>query len=216
MRHWRIFGFFVLLCVIGAGCGRKTETPPKTAGQTAQSQPEKSPPKAEPSSTQPVFSSKSVPERSTPGIGETFVVHFCSSLYHENKTSQQRLNSFLKILDTEGKQYEDTGIRGDIFNLRGRFYYYKIFLDREEKLFEGHLLFEENWKQIWQEEAVKAFEAAKAAYVSAGARTVLNLPVKPWMPEGQEQQHRFIKYPDVGRAASEMDEWIGRARECKY
>ena len=71
--------------------------------------------------------------------------------------SHNELNALIKDLYQASKQqkYQDSP---DIFNMIGRLFWYKIYIDRFEHYFD------KKWIELWRREADKAFSAAVVRY----------------------------------------------------
>lgn len=119
--------------------------------------------------------------------------------------SHKHFNAILKKIHLEGQDMLKSPGAADLWNLVGRLYYYKIYIDREEGLFE------ENTKKIWQEEAREAFKKAKNIYNKEETLPLFILPVVSWMPERLFYQGKsFVRYENNSQAVEDMENWLKR------
>lgn len=148
----------------------------------------------------------------------TFEVNILQRLYRTPKPSQMLFNELLKEIYSaeKDKKYLNSPLRGDIYNLTGRLYYYKIYIDRKDKLCEPNLLDKKNWKKIWKEKALEAFEKAKKNYQSPNAKTAINYFILDWMPErSQAIDSTYVKYNNVQEAISDIEKWVNMVKISK-
>jgi hypothetical protein len=114
--------------------------------------------------------------------------------------SQDQLNNLLRQLYL---QKEKMATSGDFHNLLGRLFWYKIYLDRNDKIYK------KTWVMRWRDEAAKAWETARRQYTNKQEPT-LQMPVLQWMPEKQISGERqdtllIIRYKTSKEAVGDMD-----------
>lgn len=140
-----------------------------------------------------------------------FLVRMLRELYQIDKPSHKPFNAMLRQLHQEGAKHLDSPLAGDIYNLTARCYYYKIYLDRKDRIFESNPLWERDWKKVWRDKALSFFNKAKESYSRENARTALSYPVMPWMPENfiqRSDRKNSVDYQDVEEAQADIERWI--------
>ena len=121
-------------------------------------------------------------------------------LYIANAPSQDLLNSLIKKLYFSRDKYPDSG---DIHNLMGRLYFYKIRLDTDG-------VFAKSWKQKWRKEASKHFSEAKTLYYKDKVQPTISLSVRSWMPESYIYKKEkggldFVEYKSNREASNDVE-----------
>ena len=134
------------------------------------------------------------------------------------KPSQNFVNSIIKRLRKAESEYQTSPNRGDIYNLIGRLYYYKIFIDAEsgllDKSWQTVWPLQPDWKQIWQDEAITAWDKAKLAYQDPNAQVMFSLRILPWMPErAYHERLAFVSYANTKAAVADIEHWQRVAKE---
>lgn len=125
--------------------------------------------------------------------------------------SQNLFNALLKQIYIDGKAFVETPVVADLYNLQGRLYYYKVYFDQEEQLFD------KNWKAAWHQEAVQAFTKAKESYAANKNKPFFNLPVLHWMPDQlYYKQALFVQYKTGQDAVKDMEKWLERLQNLKF
>jgi hypothetical protein len=125
--------------------------------------------------------------------------------------SHNMFNTMLKRIYKEGKEFLQTPVAADIYNLQGRFYFYKIYFDQEDTLFD------KNWKAAWQQEAIQAFTKAKQGYAENNNKPFFSLPVLYWMPEHlYHNQAVFVQYKTAQDGVKDMEKWLERVQNIKF
>lgn len=141
------------------------------------------------------------------------------AIYLQTETpSQEFCNELLRRLVAREPEYRDSPYRGDVYNLIGRLYHYKIWLDADDGLFDPEWAkvwpLEANWKTVWLDEATRAWQNAREAYLDKQAKTVFNLPVMAWMPErSAHPQSPFVIYKSPAEAAADVEKWLLRVKK---
>lgn len=114
--------------------------------------------------------------------------------------SQDQLNEVLRKLHLQKERLTNSG---DFHNLIGRMFWYKIYLDRNTKMFS------KAWVIRWRDEAAKAWETARRQYENK-QRPALQMALLPWMPEktlstGKEESVVIIQYKSAQQAIADID-----------
>lgn len=120
--------------------------------------------------------------------------------------SQRFINSLLKEL----YRYENAGaqsLSGDFYNLTARLYLYKIWLDREEQLFDSEV------KEAWRHEMTDYWRLAQKAYAQTSQPPALCLPLMPWMPEKKlKPTAMFLRYGSAQEASRDIETMLAHSR----
>lgn len=95
----------------------------------------------------------------------------CFTTNSDAPPTQEELNAMLKMLYFSKIKDADTQ------NMTARLYLYKIYLDREEKLFKPEQ------KEKWLQEVLLKFASAKEEYQKNPARSNINICLNTWKPE---------------------------------
>ncbi|BBM86484.1 hypothetical protein [Candidatus Uabimicrobium amorphum] len=123
----------------------------------------------------PVTAKKSKKTAKLPGdIAQILVSKVTSDIERGGIPSQDHLNRYLKMLFVEQTKYEKSG---DFWNLLGRLYLYKIFLDRFDKDLQPRRI------DKIKNAAEEAFRMAQKNYDREDHQPTFKLIVANWMPE---------------------------------
>lgn len=151
-------------------------------------------------------SSEALPAKTLQSLDNPFVRDILFAFAQGSaEPSHSHFNAILKKIHIDGQEHLRALGAGDLWNLMGRLYYYKIYIDREEALFENSV------KKAWQEEAREAFQKAKALYSKEESIPLLILPIVSWMPEHLfHQGQAFVRYENPEEAIKDMEQWLKR------
>ncbi|WP_372371031.1 hypothetical protein [Candidatus Uabimicrobium sp. HlEnr_7] len=125
-----------------------------------------------------------------------------TKLYVLQKPSQKYLNSILKQITIDINNYKESPIIGDLYNIVARLYLYKIYLNKEEQLFEPF------WEKEWLRQVKVNMELARDAYKKDVVSAQLQLILLPWMPEKNYEKNTAIVYRSNEQALKEIDTWL--------
>ncbi|WP_372368326.1 hypothetical protein [Candidatus Uabimicrobium sp. HlEnr_7] len=142
-------------------------------------------------------------KKSPNDLAEKIVSKVSRELARGGIPNQSNLNNYLKILYTEKDKYQQSG---DFWNLLGRLYIYKIFLDRYDRgLLPGRI----NKIKIAAQEA---FILAQKNYERKQKRSMLNLTITNWMPEKHFQMtnKNVVNYKSSHRAVQDIAIFVSR------
>ncbi len=127
--------------------------------------------------------------------GEKIVIEINNELSSTIAPTQDQLNSWLKRLYFA----PDNMKQGDLYNLMGRLYFYKIQLDQEEGFFS------KDWIDRWQEESREAFKKAKSCYGQNLYASNLKIVLTAWKPERIYYSNiTVVEYPTSQDAVNDM------------
>lgn len=140
-------------------------------------------------------------------VAQKIIKNVCKDLYLANTPSPGMLNSLLKKLHFSIKKYPESG---DIHNLMGRLYWYKIKLDQGDN-------FAVSWKKRWKREAGEHFDKAKILYSKNKVQPTILLYIMTWMPEKYfykqgKKNAEYTKYKDNKSAIEDIKFLISKMR----
>ncbi len=146
---------------------------------------------------------KETPKEKLPADpARSIIVRICRQLYQNTAPTQEELNAFLKELYLNREEFSQSG---DLYNLMGRLFWYKIHLDQEKQIFSPEWIF--RWKGYMKE----YFQTAQQKYDDKKVKTNMALSIKQWMPDKdfyfyttREQKKKYVRYDNVKEAGEDM------------
>ena len=108
----------------------------------------------------------------------------CKVLNSYSPVSQETINFLLKKLYFCKEEFKKNG---DIHNLMGRLYWYKIYLDRKNKIYT------KEWLRKWKVNAIKSFKEAERRYLSNKYPSTIDMSIGSWKPESQIYSKKVTK-----------------------
>lgn len=145
----------------------------------------------------PVVVTKIAEDVLSPDIAAPLVQETCRALASDSPPSQDALNALLRKLYLRRDEFSRSG---DFYNLLGRLFWYKIYLDKDKLLSKSRA-------EICLEEAKRALDTASVNYRHEKTRSVLYLLVTSWMPEKNivPENRIIVHYSDPKHAAKDME-----------
>ena len=123
----------------------------------------------------------------------------CRNLAGDKAPSHSELNILLKELyfASQQEKYQDSP---DIFNIIGRLFWYKIYIEHFDRYFD------EKWINLWRQEAAKAFTAASVRYQQKKYHSAICITITNWKPERRwyPNQQNFVRYASPQEAVDDL------------
>ena len=139
-------------------------------------------------------------------IAQKLVTKVTNELERGGIPSQDNLNRYLKTLFVEQAKYEKSG---DFWNLLGRLYLYKIFLDRYDQVLQPQRI--DKIKQA----AEDAFRTAQQNYERKDYQPTFELLIANWMPEKHFRmtKEKSLRYDSNRNAARDIQKISSQIRD---